>query len=107
MSTRQITTHKLIQSIIWDKQRRMVRTGPFTLWFSPLEFRLLFALRDGLPTSYQYLIEALYACSDGEPERVNLGKMVDRTRKKLLGTGIYIYCVQKYGYILYPEEGYR
>ena len=38
-----------------------------------------------------------------EKARLTMDKHVERIRGKLRGTGIYLYCVLGYGYLLLPE----
>jgi DNA-binding response OmpR family regulator len=45
--------------------------------------------------AYQYKVDSRV--------RTMMDKHIDRIRSKLRGTGIYIYCVLGYGYLLLPD----
>ena len=67
------------------------------------EYRLLYPLRYGTPVTYENLALLTYNYSFDKKVGVMMDKHIDRIRKKLRGTGIYIYCVLGYGYVLLPE----
>ena len=87
----------------WDGGQRTVTIGEKTVALTPLQYRLLFLLREGVAVSYADLAQMVYHCPLDEKVRVMMDKQVDRIRKKLRGTGVYVYCVLGYGYLLLDE----
>jgi DNA-binding response OmpR family regulator len=87
----------------WDAKRRTVTIGEKTVALTPLQYRLLFSLREGVAVSYIDLAQMVYHCAFDEKVRMMMDKQVDRMRRKLKGTGIYVYCVLGYGYLLLDE----
>ena len=67
------------------------------------EYRLLYPLRCGVPVSYADLALEAYNYIIDEKVRTMMDKHIDRIRSKLRGTGIYVYWVLSYGYLLLPE----
>jgi DNA-binding response OmpR family regulator len=81
----------------------MITIGDINVCLTMTEFSLLFPLRYGTPTTYAELAEIAYSYAADEKVRVMMDKHIDRIRSKLRGTGIYIYCILNYGYLLLPE----
>jgi DNA-binding response OmpR family regulator len=88
----------------WNIERHTVVINNRIIILTVTEFRLLHPLRDGIPVTYAGLASIVYGCSMDEKVRVMLDKHIDRIRGKLRGTGIYVYCVLGYGYLLLPEN---
>ncbi len=93
-----------VKDIKWNIERHNVLIKNRIIALTITEFRLLYALRDGLPVTYADLALMVYNCSMDGKVRVMLDKHIDRIRGKLRGAGIYIYCVLGYGYLLFPEN---
>ncbi len=68
------------------------------------ESRLLHPLRHVIPMTYVDLARIAYGCEVDEQVRVMIDKHVDRIRGKMRGTGMYIYCIVGYGYLLLNED---
>ncbi|GCE49934.1 transcriptional regulator [Thermosporothrix hazakensis] len=92
-----------ISELQWDIKRRSVTIGNLIVTFTATEFRLLYPLRSGAPVTYADLAWYAYNYTVDEKVRVMMDKHIDRIRGKLRGSGVYIYCVLNYGYLLLPE----
>jgi DNA-binding response OmpR family regulator len=92
-----------ISDIRWDAEHRTVVIGNVTVTLTPIQYRLLFPLRQGKAVTYTDLARMVYHCEVDEKVRMMMDKHIDRLRRKLRGTGIYIYCVMGYGYLLLDE----
>src|SRR5579883_3249530 len=90
-----------VKDIKWNIERHNMRIKNRVIALTITEFRLLYALRDGLPVTYADLALMVYNCAMDGKVRVMLDKHIDRIRGKLRGAGIYIYCVLGYGYMLF------
>jgi DNA-binding response OmpR family regulator len=95
--------HVSRSGIQWNAKRRTLGIGGRTIALTPTEYHLLSTLRYGVPVTYTNLVQAVYNCALDEKVRLMLDKHIDRIRGKLRGTGIYIYCVLTYGYLLFNE----
>jgi DNA-binding response OmpR family regulator len=91
-------------AIHWNIEQRSITVGHLVIRLTYAEYRLLFALHLGIVVAYPVLVQQVYgyAVMD-EKIRLTLDKHIDRVRGKLRGTGVYVYCVLGYGYILLPE----
>jgi DNA-binding response OmpR family regulator len=87
----------------WDAKRRTVTIGGVTVPLTQIQYRLLFPLRQGVPVTYADLAQMAYQCALDDKVREMLDKHIDRVRRKLRGTGVSIYCVLGYGYLLLDE----
>ncbi|EFH84182.1 response regulator transcription factor [Ktedonobacter racemifer] len=92
-----------VKDMAWDLERRAVTIGDTTIVLTSTEYRLLFSLRHGNPVTYANLALMAYNCKMDTKVRMMMDKHIDRIRSKLRGTGIYVYCVNTYGYLLLPE----
>jgi DNA-binding response OmpR family regulator len=93
-----------VSDIQWNAERRSVRIGHTVINLTSTEFKLLFALRHGMPVTYAELALQVYDYAFVDVKmRLTMDKHIDRARGKLRGTGIYVYCVLGYGYLLLPE----
>ena len=92
-----------ISDIEWNAKLHSIRIGHTIITLTVTEYRLLFPMRSGAPVTYANLARMAYSYNVDEKVRVMMDKHIDRIRGKLRGTGIYIYCVLGYGYILLPE----
>jgi DNA-binding response OmpR family regulator len=93
-----------VSQIHWNAERRCVRIGRTVIRLTETEYRVLFALRSGEPVTYAQMAWQVYQYRQVDLKmRLTMDKHIDRTRGKLRGTGIYIYCVLGYGYLLLPE----
>jgi DNA-binding response OmpR family regulator len=92
-----------VRDIQWDTQNHNIIVERIIVRLTVTEYRLLFPLRHGTPVTYADLVWMAYQCTLDGKVRVMIDKHIDRIRGKLLGSGIYIYCVLGYGYLLLPE----
>ena len=93
-----------VSDIQWNAERHCVRIGRTVIRLTETEYRLLFALRRGEAVTYAQMAWQVYNYRMVDMKmRLTMDKHIDRTRGKLRGTGIYIYCVLGYGYLLLPE----
>ncbi|MBV9613979.1 MAG: response regulator transcription factor [Ktedonobacteraceae bacterium] len=97
-------TSTQVEEIEWNIERHTLLIKNRTIALTLTEFQLLYPLRTGLPVTYAELALMVYNCSMDNKVRMMLDKHIDRMRSKLRGTGIYIYCVLGYGYLLFPEN---
>ena len=92
-----------VSDIHWDTQHHTIMIGRATIGLTATEYRLLFPLRHGTAVTYADLVWMAYQYQLDEKVRVMIDKHIDRIRGKLRGSGLYIYCVVGYGYLLFPE----
>lgn len=93
-----------VSDVRWDVRHRSITIGDDIISFTRVQYRLLFPLRHGTPVTYADLAESTYHCAVDSQVRTMMDKHIDRIRGKLRGTGIYIYCIMGYGYILLSES---
>ena len=94
----------LVSDIQWHCEQHAIRIGHTIITLTVTEYRLLYPLRAGVPVTYADLAWMAYNYSVDEKVRTMMDKHIDRIRGKLRGTGVYIYCVLGYGYLLLPES---
>lgn len=92
-----------ISDIQWDSERHCITIGKLTVPLTSTEYRLLFPLRHGTPVTYGELAWLAYNYQVDEKVRTMMDKHIDRIRGKVRGSGVYVYCVLGYGYLLLPE----
>lgn len=92
-----------VGNIVWDNERHSIIIGDTTVMLTATEYRLLYPLRRGVAVTYANLALEAYNYIVDEKVRIMMDKHIDRIRSKLRGTGMYVYCVLSYGYILLPE----
>jgi DNA-binding response OmpR family regulator len=92
-----------VSDIQWDTQHHNIMVRRAAVGLTATEYRLLFPLRHGTAVTYADLAWMAYQYDLDEKVRTMMDKHIDRIRGKLRGTGIYIYCVLGYGYLLLPE----
>jgi DNA-binding response OmpR family regulator len=93
-----------VQDIHWNTERHVVVIQERIIPLTATEYQLLFPLRGGVPVTYEDLTAIVYKGSVDAKVRVMLDKHIDRIRGKLRGSGVYVYCVLGYGYLLLPEH---
>lgn len=87
----------------WSSDQRTLKINGRTLRFTRTEYQLLYPLRAGQPIAYEQLSSLVYGCPIDPKIRTVIDKHIDRIRGKMRGSGIYIYCVLGYGYLLFFE----
>ncbi len=93
-----------VSDIQWNTEQLSIKIMHTAIKLTKAEYKLLFSLRTGTPVTYTSLAKQVYNYPEMDDKiRLMLDKHVDRVRGKLRGTGIYIYCVLGYGYLLLPE----
>jgi DNA-binding response OmpR family regulator len=92
-----------VMGIRWNAKQRTIGIGDRTVALTPTEYHLLCTLPYGMPITYTDLVRTVYNCALDEKVRIMLDKHIDRIRGKLRGSGIYVYCVLTYGYLLFDE----
>ena len=92
-----------VSDIQWEPELRTVLIAGIKVKLTPTEYNLLFPLRHGIPVLYEDLANMAYNYPMDDQVRFMMDKHIDRIRGKLRGTGVYIYCVLNYGYLLLPE----
>lgn len=95
--------HVTVTDIRWNEELSSLTVKSMTVVLTTTEYRLLFPLKRGTPVSYADLAVIVYDIPLNDKIRTMMDKHVDRIRGKLRGTGIYLYCMLGYGYILLPE----
>src|SRR5579884_3016035 len=96
-----------VKDIEWNDQQHNITIGGMIVNLTATEYRLLFPLRHGKPVTYADLAWMAYQYRVDEKVRIMMDKHIDRIRGKLRGTGIYVYCVLGYGYMLLSETDSR
>ena len=92
-----------VSDIQWNTEQHSIKAGHTLIPLTRTEYRLLFPLRSGTPVTYADLAWGAYRYKVDNRVRIMMDKHIDRIRSKLRGTGIYVYCVLGYGYLLLPE----
>lgn len=72
-----------ISHIRWDTEHRTIVIGNVTVTLTPTQYRLLFALRQGVTVTYTDLARMAYHRNCDEKVRKMMDKHIDRRRKKL------------------------
>lgn len=91
------------KDIRWYGDKHVITIGRRTIKLTTTEYQLLLPLRHGTAVTYTDLAYSVYKCSADDKVRVMMDKHIDRIRGKIRGTGLYLYCVLNYGYLLLPE----
>src|SRR4051794_9797877 len=91
------------KDIRWYVDEHIIMIGRRTIKLTPTEFQLLFPLRHGHAVTYTDLAHHVYKCTVDDTVRVMMDKHIDHIRGKMRGTGLYLYCVLNYGYLILPE----
>lgn len=92
------------ENIQWNPDRRTLKVSGHAIQFTRTEYQLLYPLREGYPVTYEQLAFSVYGCQVDAKVRTMMDKHIDRIRGKMRGSGMYIYCVLGYGYLLFPES---
>lgn len=92
-----------IEDIEWDTPRHSLIIQGVKIKLTKTEYRLLYPLRYGSPLTYGDLARIVYNCSIDRLTRMMIDKHVNRIRSKLRNSGIYIYCILGYGYMLLDD----
>lgn len=92
-----------VNDIEWNAEQRTILIKDIVIRLTPVQYRLIAPLQYGKPVTYAELARSTYNCPVDENVRKTMDKQIDRIRIKLYGTGAYIYCIHKYGYMLLDE----
>ena len=95
-----------VSDIQWNTEQHCIKIERTIIVLTKTEYKLLFTLRHGSPVTYVNLAWQVYdykMMGIDAKMRLTMDKHIDRVRGKLRGTGIYVYCVLGYGYLLLPE----
>jgi DNA-binding response OmpR family regulator len=93
-----------IEYIEWDTPQHSLIIQGVKIKLTKTEYRLLYPLRHGSPLTYEELAYTVYNCATDKHTRMMIDKHIDRIRSKLRNSGIYIYCILGYGYLLLSDE---
>jgi DNA-binding response OmpR family regulator len=93
-----------VHDLHWSHKQSAIIVRHRIVALTKTEYRVLFPLRHGVPVTYEDLASTVYNSTVDKKVRVALDKHVDRIRSKLNSTGMYLYCVQDYGYVLLPRK---
>jgi DNA-binding response OmpR family regulator len=74
-----------------------------TITWTKTEYHLFQCFQHGQPLTYHALSQWLYQTPLDPWIRTTLDKHIDRMRRKFRGTGVSIYNILEYGYILLQE----
>lgn len=105
MELQDINSVVRINTLQWNTHQRTLMVRDKVISLTKIEYKLLFVLRHGIPVTYEDVAYTVYNCDIDKRVRVVLDKHVDRIRDKLQDTGLYLYCVLDYGYVLLPRKG--
>ena len=97
-------SHTRIEDIEWDTSRHTLTIQGVKFKLTKTEYRLLYPLRHGSPLTYEELARIVYNCATDKHTRMMIDKHIDRIRSKLSDSGIYIYCILGYGYLLFNDD---
>jgi DNA-binding response OmpR family regulator len=91
------------EALRWNSERNTLIVRSRKIHLTPTEYRLLYSLRQWIPLSYTQLAVLVYNVADNYDEmRAMIDKHIDRIRGKLRGSGLSVYCIRTYGYMLLP-----
>jgi DNA-binding response OmpR family regulator len=93
-----------IEEIEWNTPRHALIIQGVTIKLTKTEYRLLSPFRDGSPLTYEELACLAYNCPADKYTRMMIDKHIDRIRSKLRHSGMYVYCILDYGYLLLYED---
>lgn len=93
-----------LSDIQWNSEQHTILIKDTTVTLTPVQYRLLAPLQYGRPVTYTKLAYLTYNCSIDKSVRKAIDKQIDRIRTKLYGTGVTIYCILRYGYVLLRED---
>jgi DNA-binding response OmpR family regulator len=93
-----------IEDIQYDNLAHSLLIKDTKITLTKTEYRLFYLLRHGYPITYVEMARNTYSCDADEQVRAMIDKHIDRIRSKLRNTGVYIYCVLSYGYLLLNED---
>jgi DNA-binding response OmpR family regulator len=96
-----------IKNIEWDTLQHTLIIQGVKIKLTKTEYRLLYPLRHGSPLTYDELAYIVYRCSTDKHTRMMIDKHIDRMRSKLRNSGIYIYCILGYGYLLFNDDSLK
>src|SRR5260370_15844826 len=88
-----------IKDVQWNTHQHTIIVRHRMVQLTATEYRLLFPLRHVGPVTYSDLADIVYNCPVAEKGRIMLDKHIDRSRGKVRGARIYVYCVLSYGYL--------
>lgn len=91
-----IGTHHLWRS----NESRAVIVDSVMIRFTPTQYRLLIPLLNGSPVTDSVLVREALSCDLKVLGRENLEKHIDKIREKLRPSGLNIYRIVDYGYVL-------
>ncbi|HEY4384625.1 MAG TPA: winged helix-turn-helix domain-containing protein [Ktedonobacteraceae bacterium] len=97
-------SNTIIKEIEWDTPQHSLSIQGVKIKLTKTEYRLLYPLRHGSPLTYEELARIVYNCATDRHTRMMIDKHIDRIRNKLRDTGIYIYCILGYGYLLFNDN---
>ncbi len=92
-----------VEDLRWSHSDRAIVVKNRSIEFTRTEFSLLAPLCSGRPVTYADLATRAYGYLVDAKVRAMMDKHIDRIRGKLRGSGIYVYCILGYGYVLLPE----
>jgi DNA-binding response OmpR family regulator len=91
------------KDIRWYEDEHIIKIDRRIIKLTPTEFELFSLLRHGTAVTYADLAYSVYKCSVDGTVRAMMDKHIDHIRGKMRGTGLYLYCVLNYGYLILPE----
>ena len=94
----------IIKEIEWDPPHHSLNIQGVKIKFTKTEYRLLYPLRHGSPLTYEELAQIVYNCALDWHTHMMIDKHIDRIRRKLRESGLYIYCILGYGYLLLNDH---
>ena len=92
-----------LEQIIWRRDRCTTVIAGRVIEFTRIEYEILQFLSPRRAVTYADLARDVYGCPADRKKRAMMDKHIDKIRTRISGTGIYIYCVLGYGYMLLPE----
>lgn len=96
--------HVKLEGIEWDESLHSLIVNGVKVSLTKTQYKLFYPLQHGWPVTYNELANIVYSYDADLQVRMMIDKHIDRIRDKLRGTGIYIYCVLGYGYLLLNDK---
>jgi DNA-binding response OmpR family regulator len=96
--------HVKLEGIEWNESEHSLLVNNVKVSLTKTQYKLFYPLQYGWPVTYNELANIVYNYDADLQVRMMIDKHIDRIRDKLRGTGIYIYCVLGYGYLLLNDK---
>ena len=99
----QRTIKHLYPEVQWNLHQRAIIIHNRSFFLTAMEFRLLYSMRDYIPVNYTELAMSGYRREADSRLCRMINKHMYRLRCKLQGSGLSVYSILNYGYVMLSE----